>query len=56
MTEEFGGSCDGFENEVEHCNNGECPARKINFQCIMCIYNLIQTLAESNEHILISNK
>jgi len=26
VTEEFGGFCDGFANEVENCNNGECPA------------------------------
>ena len=37
MTEEFGGSCDGFANEVENCNYGECPARKIIFPCIMFI-------------------
>ena len=41
VTEEFGGSCDGFANEVENCNNGECPARKMIFPCIMCICKIL---------------
>ena len=52
VTEEFGGSCDGFANEVENCNNGECPARKIIFPCIMCICKK----SGSKKHILIFNK
>ena len=28
LTEQFGGSCEGHANDIEPCNNGECPPRK----------------------------
>ena len=28
LTEQFGGSCEGHANDIEPCNDGECPPRK----------------------------